>query len=153
MGVIIKRCTVNDLLDDPAFQSLLEEYANELAVEGLPHPKAKIATYIHLEKLGLIHPIAAFYDETLIGFINVLMGNNQHYGIDIALSESYFVSKKHRNTGAGTKLRKEAEILAEELKSPGFYISTPPDGPLAEVLPHAGYVETSRHFLKRFAHA
>ena len=151
MTVTIKKCTVEELLAEPNFTELLNNYADELAVEGLPHPKAKLETYVQLEKIGLLHPIAAFWNGTLVGFINVLMGNNQHYGVDIAVSESFFVAKDSRKTGAGTKLREAAERLAKSLKSPGFYISTPHDGPLVEILPRVGYKETSRHFFKGFA--
>ena len=153
MTLIIKQCTFAELLLEPRFQALLEEYADELAVEGLPHPKAKTEMYQKLESIGLIHPIAAFSDGILIGFINVLMSINQHYGVALAVSESFFVSKQYRKTGAGTKLLRAAESLAELLGSPGFQVSSPPDGPLAQFLPHSGYREISCAFYREFSHA
>lgn len=151
--MIIKQCSVDDMVAEANFSAILEEYANELAIEGLPHPSAKIEMYRQLESIGKLHPIVAHTDGKIIGFINVLVVMNPHYGVDIAVSESFFVAGEYRKTGAGMKLRSAAEILARKLGSPGFFISAPSNGPLAQVLPCVGYKETSRTFFREFAHA
>lgn len=150
---MIRQCSVDDMVADPNFSGILDEYADELAIEGLPHPSAKIEMYKQLESIGKLHPIAAFLDGKIIGFINVLMVMNPHYGVDIAVSESFFVAKEHRKSGAGMKLRSAAEVLARQIGSPGIFISAPSKGPLAQVLPCVGYKETSRTFFREFAHA
>lgn len=154
MNLAIRRSTVAEFEAAPNFIEILDEYAEELAVKGLPHPKAKIETYYQLESIGVLHPIGAYIDNTIIGFINVLMAVNPHYGIAIACSQSYFVSNKYRETGAGLKLRSEAEAVAQELKSPGFIISGPAGGTLVEILEKSkSYEELSRSFFKSFSYA
>lgn len=154
MSMVIKESSVDNLIADPSFADLLNNYANELAVKGLPHPKAKIEMYRQLEILGKIHPIAAYFDNILIGFVNVLMSENPHYGICIAVTESFFVLKKYRKTGAGIMLRREAELKAKSLSSPGIFISAPSGGNLAMFLEGSkDYKETGRTFFKEFANA
>lgn len=154
MSVVIKKCTVPDLIAESNFQEILDSYADELALEGLPHPKAKIEMYKQLEALGKLHPIAAYFDGILIGFVNVLMAENPHYGLCIAVTESFFVLKEYRKSGAGTLLRREAEIDAENSGSPGIFISAPTGGRLALLLGASkDYIDTNRTFFKRFKNA
>jgi len=149
----INKTTIHDLESDANFQNLLEEYSCELEIEGLPHPSAKIDMYKQLESIGSLYPIAAYFNNVLIGLINVLMVMNPHYGVSIAVSESFFVMKEYRKTGAGMKLRSFAERVAQEMNSPGFFMSSPSWGPLVDVLPRVGYEETGRTFFKRFENA
>lgn len=151
--LVIRKCTVSEMETDAAFPYLLEEYAQELAIDGLPHPQAQIEMYKKLESIGSLQPIGAYYQDILIGFINVLMVMNPHYGVSIAVSESFFVAKEYRRTGAGLKLLHKAEDYSANLGSPGIFVSAPSDGVLSEVLPNAGYIEKSRAFFKRFYHA
>jgi GNAT superfamily N-acetyltransferase len=73
-----------------------------------------------------------------------------HYGVAIAVTESFFVGKEYRKSGAGLKLLRAAEAHAEG--APGLLVSAPVGGTLAEVLPHLGYRETNRVFFKELAH-
>ena len=150
MSVVVKKCTVKKLVSEPNFQELLNRYAEELALDGLPHPKAKIEMYKQLEDLGKIHFLAAYLNNLLIGIINVLITEHPHYGIEIATTESYFVFKEHRRTGAGALLRREAESEARNFGSPCIFISAPSGGNLALSLEASkDYRETSRTFFKR----
>lgn len=148
----IKKCTITEIESAPNFLEILREYAEELAVEGLPHPSAKMEMYHQLEKIGILHPIAAYLGDKIIGFVNILMTVNPHYGVAIASTESFFVSKIHRDTGAGLKLRSEAEVIAKELGSAGFIISGPTGGPLVALLEKSKvYKELSRSFYRSFS--
>lgn len=150
--LVIKKCSVFELETNSNFSALMAEYADELAIDGLPHPSAKMEMYRNLYTTGTLYPFGAFFEDKLIGLINVLMVMNQHYGTEIAVSESYFVAKEYRKTGAGNKLRIEAENCAKKLNSPGFFISAPKDGPLAKYL--AGlesYIETGSVFFNKFS--
>ena len=152
MNVTIKKCTVAELEDSDNFDALLREYESDLAIDGLPKPCAKIDMYRQLEALGKIHYFGAFINNLLVGIINVLMSENPHYGVCIAVTESYFVSKEHRKTGAGNLLRKEAELCAEKLGSPALFISA--HGNLILLLEGLkDYTESGRTFFKRFNHA
>jgi GNAT superfamily N-acetyltransferase len=145
---MIRPSTVAELEAAPTFEALLQEYAAESAIEGMPPPSAKMETYRHLAVVGLLHVLAAWKDEALIGFITVLAAPLPHYGISVAVSESFFVARAHRSTGAGLKLLKAAEELAAKLGSPGLLVSAPFEGDLFKVLPRVGYAETNRVFFK-----
>ena len=148
MTVIIKKCTVADLVAEPNFAELLDRYADELHLSGLPRPCAKIETYKKLEYLGMLHPIGAYLDGNLIGFINVLIAENPHYGLGLASTESFFVLKEYRKTGAGNLLRREAEKYAEKLGSPAIFITG--HGNLSMALEGSkDYSECGRVFYKR----
>lgn len=154
MSVTITQCTVDKILAEPNFSELLDGYADELALEGLPHPRAKIDMYKQLEVLGKLQVIAAYWQDKLIGFVNVLMSENPHYSVCIAVTESFFVAKEHRKTGAGILLRREAESCAARSGSPGIFISAPFGSNLALWLQATKeYTETGRTFFKRFDRA
>ena len=150
-SVAIAPCTISELENAPNMHELMEEYAAESAIEGLPHPSAKAEIYKRIEESGMLATIGAKIDQELIGFVLVLASVIPHYGVNIATTESFFVSKPYRKTGAGIKLLRAAEEHAKQVGSPGLLISAPFGGTLAEVLPRQGYVETNRVFMKRFA--
>jgi len=150
MTLDIRKCTIEDIENDHNIAQLLEEYAEESSIKGLPHPLAKAETYKLLEKTGAIQAIGAFVNESIIGFIIVLSSILSHYNTCVAVSESFFVSKEHRKTGAGLKLLHEAEKYSKKLGAFGILISAPIGGVLAEILPHVGYVETNRVFFRAF---
>ena len=126
----------------------MNEYEKELVVDGAPPFSPKIEMYDKLEEIGTYSVLQARWDGKLIGFIGILFTIFPHCGIMMATSESYFVDKEYRRTGAGTRLRLCAEMLAKDRGSPGIFISAPYDGDLAKVLPRSGYRETSRVFFK-----
>ena len=136
-----------------SFPALLAEYAAESAVHGMPPPSARMEQYRQLEAAGLLHVLAAWREGDLIGFITVLAAPLPHYGMSVAVSESFFVASAHRSTGAGLRLLRDAEAKAKALGSPGLFVSAPYGGKLFELLPHLGYAETSRIFFKRLADA
>lgn len=149
----IVKTTVPILEAAPNFKALLEEYADECAIEGFPHPSARMEMYKLIEAGGSFHVYAAREDDELVGFITVLLITLLHYGVYAAIVESYFVTKDKRKTGAGTRLRRVAEEYALNRGAPGILLSAPLGGVLAEVLPNEGYTETNRVFFKRFKNA
>ena len=149
---MIRACSVADIMGDPLFPTLVEEYAAESAIAGLPPPNARMQTYLHLEALGMLHAFGAIHGNTLVGFISLLAPVLPHYGLTIAVCESFFVASAYRYTGAGLRLLKAAEDKTKELGSPGLLVSAPYAGALFEVLPRCGYTETSRVFFKQVAY-
>ena len=147
--VIVRKCTVADLIAEPNFQELLDRYADELAIDGLPRPCADIDMYKALEKLGKMQTFAAYLDKLLIGIINVLMVKHPHYSIDIASTESFFVFKDYRRTGAGDALRHEAELYAQKLNSPALFVGAHGNIILA-LEGNKNYTESGRTFLRKF---
>lgn len=149
----VQKSTIAALEEAPNIAALLAEYASESAIDGMPPPAAKVETYRHLESAGMLHVFSATSDGELIGFITVLAPVLPHYGVPVAVSESFFVAKAHRGTMAGLKLLHEAEGKARALGSPGLLVSAPYEGKLFHVLPRLGYAETSRVFFKKVANA
>lgn len=143
---MIRACPINEVLQA---SDLLAEYAEESAISGMPTPTAKLEAYAILEKGGALKTFGAYLEDKLVGFITVLSMVLPHYSVCTSVVESFFVTKNHRKTGAGTKLRYAAEAHTEAIGSAGLLISAPLEGILAKVLPGAGYVETNRVFFKK----
>jgi GNAT superfamily N-acetyltransferase len=152
-GLDLRSCSVADLPEMAGFGAFAAEYAAESAIDGLPLPAARLANYLPLERVGALHTIRAAVAGRLAGVITVLAPMNPHYGVPIAVSESFFVAKPHRRTGAGLKLLRAAEDKARELGAPGLLVGAPVEGDLFKVLPRVGYRETNRVFFKKVAHA
>jgi GNAT superfamily N-acetyltransferase len=148
--VIIKPCTIAEIEQAKNIAALLDEYGVECSISGLPHPTAQMKMYYTLEAAGALYTFGAFQDSTLIGFVTVLSHVMPHYGVSASTTESFFVAKAHRKTGAGQKLRQAAEQYAKNRGSSGLLISTPHGGQLAKVLPGVGYRQTNAVFFKGF---
>lgn len=148
---VVRKCSVSEIMEDPAFPALIEEYAAESAVEGMPTPQAKMESYAAIELTGMLHPFGAFKEGALVGFISLLTPTLPHYGRLVAVGESFFVSAPHRKGGAGLRLLKEAERTAAGQGSPGIFITTPIKGMLIEILPRRGYIECSRIYFKKLS--
>lgn len=148
MGLAIRKATIAELAEVPHIYELLDEYASESSISGLPHPFAKVEVYKNLEANGAIEVIGSFLDGELVGFIIVLAPILPHYSARVAVVESFFVMKEYRKTGAGLKLEKAAREYAKEQNSCGILFSSPVGGSLAEVLPKIGYTETNRVFFR-----
>lgn len=149
MGALVEVSTVERIMGAREFPSLVAEYAAEAATEGMPPPDARMEAYLQLEAVGLLHVFGATVGPALVGFISLLAAPLPHFGLPVAVSESFFVGAAHRSTGAGLKLLKAAEGKAREMGSPGLLVSAPFAGRLFELLPRQGYAEVSRTFFKR----
>lgn len=151
--VTARKCSVSEIVDNPAFPALHRAYAAEASISGFPDPTEKMASYRLIETSGIFQAYGAFLEgDLLVGFMAVLTPVIPHYGVAITVTESLFVAKEHRKTGAGLKLIRAAETHARDSGSPGLLVSAPSGGPLADVLPHLGYRETNRVFMKGFRH-
>lgn len=149
-NLVIKQITFDELYNDPAFASLMVEYEEESAIDGLPSIKVKIELYRNYEQNGAFYVVASYHEDKLIGFATVLSPIMPHFSALISVCESLFVAKEFRKTGAGLKLIKDCENHATKLGSPGLLMSAPMGGSLAEILPKVGYKETNRVFFRKF---
>lgn len=150
-SLTIRKIKMADIWAAPNCVDLLREYAEESSIEGLPTPTAKKKLYDALEVSGNLHALGAFIGSEMIGFIIVLNTPATHYDITLFTTESFFVSKLHRATGAGLKLLNEAEKFAKDNNACGLLISAPAGGRLASVLERREYKETNRVFFKRLS--
>lgn len=145
----IAKSSVAAVLDAETFPALAAEYEAEALIQGMPAPTARFEAYEALEKAGLLKVFAATVDGGLVGFISLLVASLPRYGQPVAVSESFFVARAHRKTGAGLRLLKAAEVEARSLGCPGLLVSAPYEGDLFHVLPRVGFSECSRIFFKR----
>lgn len=158
--LVIRKCSATEIIGHPHFPALRCEYVAEAAVADLPDPAEKLALYQNMDASGFFQIYGAFINrgnseaknESLVGFVAVLTPILPHYGATIAVTESLFVAKAQRKTGAGLKLIRAAERHAKDVGSPGLLISAPWQGRLATLLPRIGYSETNKVFMKRIHH-
>ena len=150
MSVVIKKCSISEIEANPNFLDLHQEYWDESAVVGLPPPNEKMAVYKLIENEPSFTAFGAFIDDSLIGFVVVLTTTIPHYGAMIAVTESLFVGKAYRRTGAGLKLIRTAQRYARNAGSPAIAITAPYGGQLSKVLPLMGYRKTNETFLRSF---
>lgn len=139
----VRQCALTEVVDAPEFPQLIAEYEAESAMAGMPPTNAKIPLYRQLEAARALTAFGAWQDNTLIGFIGVLYHELPHYGIGLAVVESFFVTMSRRPTGAGLKLKRLAEEHAKALGSPGLCITAPVNSQL----------DTMLNSSKRYAHA
>lgn len=149
MPVLIRRVSVAEIDHAPNRDYLLAEYAKELVVDGAPTADAKMEMYYQMERSGAMELLGSFCDDILIGFVTVLVAVLPHYGVVMSVTESFFVLKEFRKTGAGLKLKAAAERNAKGRGSPYLLISAPKGGDLAMLLDHSDeYTETNRVFFR-----
>lgn len=132
--VTVRQCAADEIIGAPNLDELLAEYAGESSIVGLPDHNAQFASYKALEQAGVLAVYGAFVDEKLVGFVTILTSILPHYGRAVSITESFFVAKAYRGTGAGLKLLRAAEDHAVRVQSPGLLISTPAGGTLERVL-------------------
>ena len=144
----IKRILFAELSTRPEFDFLVSEYADECQISGLPRCVYDSSTYYSLENLGMIHFTAAFVNDSLVGFSSLIVTKMPHYSQILAVTESLFVSKEHRGSGAGMMLIREMEFIARDTGAIGILVSAPMGGRLNELMPNIGYSHTNEVFFK-----
>lgn len=150
--VVVRQCSVQELCEMPAFFALLELYASESGMAGMPAPKADIAAYARMESAGFLKILGAFADDVLVGFINVLVTVLPHYSAPVATVESLFVEPSSRKLGAARELLGAAEALAKQMSAVGILVTAALGARLHLVLERtAGYRESHRVFFKAIA--
>lgn len=150
--LIIRKIKMDDIWSAPNCADLLKEYADEYSLKGTPEPTPNIELYKILEQNNFLVAFGSYIEDLLVGFITILLVKGTHYSVVIANTESYFVAKEYRHTGAGTKLRIEAEKTARDAGCPGILLQAPTDGKLSAVLEKSDYEEAYRVFYKRLHH-
>jgi len=145
----VRRVSLATLIDDQRFPTLVDEYTVESSIKDMPPINWQREMYQQLEAIGIFHVLAAYQGEELIGFMTLIVTVLPHYGARTATTESVFVAERHRSSGAGLKLIREAESWAKELGAVGLLLSAPYGGRLADIGPRIGYQQTNVVFFKR----
>lgn len=152
--VVVRKATVSEVMDAENYPALLREYEAECRAKKAPPVKPHKKSYQALELSGCLQVYGAFLeDNKLIGFVNVIVNIAPHYSEILGITESYFVGKEFRHTGAGDMLKRAAEDHAEGMNAYGCVITAPIGSVLAEILEKSKYYEeTDRVFFRRFQH-
>lgn len=149
MTITIEKCTVADIEADAQWLTLAREYSDECAILDLPTVE-KLEIYRSVEASGIFTAYKAMQDDLMIGFCAVITPVILHYGVACSMCESIFIGKAHRASGAGMQLIDRAIQHAKDAGSPGLLVTAPSNGALCKLLPHIGFNETNRVFLKEF---
>lgn len=144
----IRRVTADEFFEHPDCQALLAEYAGECANAELPPINPDRQVYAAMERHAMLHLLAAFEEEAMVGLLFLLVHVNPHYSVKLAVTESWFVAAKHRSTGAGLELYRRAKSIAAALGARGIYVSAPLGGQLADVMQAMRARETNRVFFE-----
>lgn len=145
----IRSLPFKELYEDPNFANLIVEYIGESELKELAPIKIDVDLYERMNQLGVLHVMAAFDNKSMLGFAIITVSPNLHYSKKIAATESFFVGKDHRKSGAGMRLLAAIEEKGKELGATCIFLSAPVNSKLQEVMDkHKGYRETNRIFLK-----
>jgi GNAT superfamily N-acetyltransferase len=144
----IHLCPVADILDDARFEELINEYAEESKAQEAPEPKPDRELYELLEKKGALHSLRALHNGEMIGFATVIVNQVPHYGDPIATTESLFVEKAMRSTGAGLALIKAAEQVARYKKCGSLFVSAPTGSSLEKLMTRMKYRHSHSTFVR-----
>jgi GNAT superfamily N-acetyltransferase len=131
----------------PGLDALIDEYADECAIAGLPPPKPDRALYDRLYASGAMRVFGVFDRGEMAGFAVVLIHQNPHYGVPLAVVESLIVAKEKRKTGAGLRLLSEVEAAAKAAGAAGVLLSAPTGSVAARVMA-SRYRATNRVFFR-----
>jgi len=144
----LRLCSVRDVLA-PENKVLIDEYSAESSIKGMPSTDAQLQTYQLLEDAGTLQVIGAFSGTKLVGYVTVIVSVVPHYNRGVGITESFFVAKSYRGTGAGIRLLRAAEKYVVDRGAVGMLVSAPYGGSLSKVLPRTGYAHTNEVFFRR----
>ena len=154
MTAKIIRSSFPELEADPNFNDMVNAYAAESFLDGLPPPCPDLGIYRAMDKAGFLHTMCAVVDGRVVGFILVLLSPLPHYSVQVATVESFFVLSRYRQSGAGFNLLREAEIVAEENHAAGMFINAANGKDLGKIMQKMkSYKNTHVTYFKRFHHA
>jgi GNAT superfamily N-acetyltransferase len=149
----VTKCTWADIEAAPNLADLVAEGYEEAKVMGLPNGGLHLEMYRFLDEKGAIKIVKAEIDGELIGYVVVLLHVSMHYSTRLGQVETIFVAKKHRHTGAGLKLIREAENIAQEEKVPVLFFNCPISSAYNELMATKEYEATHTIYCKRFNYA
>lgn len=148
-STMVYPCMLGSMIDDPAFNGLVAEYAEECKMRGMPEPEWAREMYEGMEQMGIVQGLVLRDLEfRMVGFSVLFCTVVPHYSKLVVTTESLFVTKEHRKGGGGMKLIRAIEGHAKNIGAVGLLLSAPEGGSLAQVAPKIGYTHASNVFLR-----
>lgn len=149
-GVLeIKLVNLSELEASAGFQEMLAEGYIEAKIDDVPFPLLQMDMYHTFEDNGTLTTWGAYCDGIVVGFLMVLNVVLPHYGRRFAVVENYLVIKDYRKTGAGLKLRYEAEKFAKEIDAVGLIIGAVPGSASEKILEGSSEYKKTKHIYFR----
>lgn len=133
-SIQIQDCTIADIERAAMCSTLLDDYAAESAISEFGPAAPRWEMYAALEKAGILHAIAVYMGDVMVGFATIIVNVVPHFGEVAATTESFYVTESARSTGAGLKLLKAAEDKAKALGALVFFVSSPVGSKLEQVM-------------------
>ena len=150
-STVVYPCQLDSMIDDPAFDGLVAEYAEECKMRGMPEPEWAREVYAGMEQMGIVQCLVLRDTEyKMVGFSVLFCTVVPHYSKLVVTTESLFVTREYRKGGGGMKLLKAIEGHAKNIGAVGLLLSAPEGGSLAAVAPKIGYTHASNVFFKGF---
>lgn len=147
----IQKVSSETLSGSPGFVGLLQDYAKESSIDGMPEYRPHYDMYRAMESSGFFHMFGAFDGEELIGFLTMLTTTLPHYSVNAGTVESFYVAESKRNTGAGMALLKAAEEFAKVAGCVALLVSAPCNSRLSQIMPRVGYRRANEIFFRSIA--
>ena len=150
-ATILANCKLQDLTSAPTFGALLQAYARESSLPGLPTPEPNLGAYQALEDEGLLKTAAAYDGDTLVGFISAQLVNAPQYNATVGMTLAFFVEEKHRAYGTARHLIDALSTVLKCYDAKGLVIGAPSESRLAKAANLLGFHETNRLYFKGFS--
>ena len=72
-------------------------------------------TYTQAEEIGVAYTVATFYEDEIVGYIQVFIHKHPHHKDDLcAGSSNFFMKKEHRGTHAANEMLRHTEEVAKD---------------------------------------
>jgi GNAT superfamily N-acetyltransferase len=146
--ITIKTCTVADVITAPNYETLIDAYALESAINGIPDPRPNIDLYRVMETAGLLTVLSAFDADKLVGLLAMNVSIVPQYGLNMGAIVVFYVDDEHRKQGTGLHLVKHAEDIAREKGAAVLLMGAPADGRLAKAARMMGFTASHISFSK-----
>lgn len=127
-------CSVDEVLDHPAFEALWSANAAECAIPQLSPAKPDADFYRRLEAGGYAICFRCGTGDELHGYALMLMAPSGHNRQRYGTVESLFVSEEARGSGGGTRLMKTIESAARESGCEAVFVTAHVGSRLARLM-------------------
>ena len=144
----VRLTTLAELTGAPNFQQLIDSYAEESALPEIGKPFADLSLYQAIENAGLMSVICAYRNDTLVGFIVLLVNRLPHYGQTVATTESFYVHPDYRKSGTAKLMLAMAEEEGKNRKAVALMVCAPLGSSLDKVAPLWGYRATNNVYTR-----
>lgn len=122
MTMEMRPMTVAEFFNRPEANDIIAEYTTESGNPDLGNAMPSQKQYEQMERSEILNVIGAFDEDSLVGFVTVVVTMYPHFGKLVGSVESIWLRKDKRAGGAGLRLLKAAFANAKERGAVGCYL-------------------------------